>query len=461
MSARTIARIVVIGLCTIRAAFAGGDRVDVRGMGMARTSTASAKGLDAVGINPANLAMKDNTITLSIAPVGIHAGSDFLTYGLYNEYFTGVETGNGRVGKFLDEADKQKILEAFRGGVGEVTADASLRFVGLTVQLESVGGFAFTITDHLSGVARIPNDYVRFVLYGNTPGSVYDFGRTSAKAAWWREYAVSFGGTISHPAFMQWLSLGAAIKLVKGFGYYEVERFNTSLTTSDNGTLTGRVGYLARLAGLDPTREGSGFSFSPFGQRAYGQGTGFDIGVAGGIGDFMTVGISMTDIGQMNWEESIEETYADTTLVIDDPREVQDGAAIETALKGRKREGTPFSRSLPTTFRAGAAVQVEKLVTWVPGELLVAADYTKGLADAPGTTLYARFSLGMEWKLLKFLPLRTGVSFGGTDRTNFALGVGLHLGVFDLDLATENLDLLWGGDSVTHGSLAIGTRFRF
>ncbi len=441
--------------------FAGGDRVDVRGMGMARTSAAAARGLDAVGVNPANLAMKDNTLTLSLAPIGVHAGSDFLSYGLYNEYFTGVETGNGRVGKYLDEPDKQKILDAFRGGVGEVTADAAYRLVGLTVQLESVGGFAFTITDNLSGIARIPNDYVRFILYGNTPGSVYDFGRTSAKAAWLREYALSFGGTIPHPSFMQWLSLGAAIKLVEGYGYYEVERFNTSLTTSDNGVLIGRVGYLARLAGLDPTREGNGFSWSPFGQRAYGHGTGFDIGVAGGIGGFITVGMSMTDIGQVNWEESIEETYADTTLVVDDPREVEDGTIIENALRGKKRAGTPFSRSLPTTFRAGAAVQVEKLVDWMPGELVVAADYTKGLADAPGTTLYARFSLGMEWKLLQFLPLRTGVSFGGTDRTNVAFGFGLHFGVFDLDLATENLDLLWGGDSVTHGSVAIGTRFRF
>ncbi len=461
MSTRTFGLLLVAAVFHSHTLFAGGDRVDVRGMGMARTSAAVAQGLDAVGINPANLAVKDDAVTFAIAPIGAHAGSDFLTYGLYNEYFTGVETGNGRVGRFLEDPDKQKILDAFRGGVGEITADAAYRLVGVTVQLEAVGGFAFTITDNIAGIARIPNDYVRFLLYGNTPGSVYDFAKTSAKAAWLREFALSFGGTIPHPSFMQWLSLGAAIKLVKGYGYYEVERFNTSLTTSDNGILIGHVGYLARLVGRDPTRAQSGFSFSPFDQQAYGQGAGFDIGLAGGIGGFMTVGMSMTDIGQVNWEENIEETYADTTLVVDDPLAVEDGTIMENALQGKKRAGTPFSRSLPTTFRVGAAVQVEKLVAWMPGELLLAADYTKGLVDAPGTTLYARFSLGMEWKLVNVLPLRTGVSFGGTDRTNIALGIGLHLGVFDLDVATENLDLLWGGDSVTHGSIAVGTRFRF
>jgi len=112
-------------------------------------------------------------------------------------------------------------------------------------------------------------------------------------------------------------------------------------------------------------------------------------------------------------------------------------------------------------LRAGVAVQVDKVIGWMPGEMLLAADYNKGLADAPGTTLYGRFSLGVEWKLLKFLPLRSGVSFGGTDRINYALGFGFNLGFFDLDVATENMELLWSADDVSHASVAVGTRFRF
>jgi hypothetical protein len=333
--------------------------------------------------------------------------------------------------------------------------------LGISYQIASVGGFAFTITDQVAGSMRLPSEYVRFLLYGNTPGSVFDFSQTKAKVSWLREYALSFGGSIPHPSFMKWLALGAAMKLVDGFGYYEVVEFNTSLETADNGILTGHAGYLSRLAGLDPTRENSGFSASPFGRPTYGHGSAFDLGVAGGITDYLTVGLSITDIGKMNWESQIEETYVDTLLIVDDPQEVRDGKAIENSLKGKKRPGAPFSSALPTTVRFGVALEVEKVVEWIPGQMILAADYNKGIADAPGTTLYSRFSLGMEWKLLNFLPLRTGVSFGGTDRSNYALGFGLRAGFFDLDVATENLDLLWSGESVSHASFAVGTRFRF
>ncbi len=440
---------------------AGGDRVNVRGMGMARSYSATSKGLDAVGINPANLAVKDDDFTLSLAPLGVHVGSDFMTWGLYNEYFTGVETASGRVARHLEDADKQNILNAFRGGIGEISADASVRPVGLSFQIESIGGFALTMTDHIAAVAKIPNSYVRFALYGNTPGSVYDFSATSAKASWLREYALSFGGTIPHPAFMEWLSVGAAIKVVHGYGYYELQQFNTRLTTSDNGMLSGRVSYQTRLVGADPTRANSGFFLTPFGMNVYGTGTGFDLGFAGGIGGFMTVGVSMTDIGKVNWEDKIEETSADTSLVVDDPREVVDGTAMENALKGKKKEGALFSTSLPTTFRAGVAFQVEKILEWFPGEMVVALDYNQGLVDEPGTTMHSRVSAGVEWKLLKFLPIRSGVSFGGTDRMNYAFGFGFNLGFFDLDVATENMELLWSPDNFSHASVAVGTRFRF
>ena len=456
-----IVRIACVGglLCGfMNVLVAGGDRANVRGVGMGRTFVASSKGLDAVGINPANLAVKDDAITLSLAPVGIHAGSDFLTYGLYNKYFTGVETASGRVATYLDDAAKKEILDMFDGGVGSASADVSARLLGISVQFESIGGFAFTITDQISAVAHVPKQYLEFALYGNTPNSIYDFSATGAEASWLREYALSFGGTIPHPSFLDWTSLGASIKLVQGFGYYKFGDFNTTLQTGDDGTLTGHVSYRSTFAGKDPN---NGFSFGVFGMPVAGQGTGFDIGVAGGTTNGLTFGISVTDIGQVNWEQNIEELSADTSFVVDDPQQVSDGDAVKHAMEGKKKTGTPFSTSLPTMFRVGAAMQVDKFVGWIPGELVFGLDFNQGLADVPGSTTKGRISAGIEWKLFGFLPIRSGVSFGGTDRMNYAFGFGFNLGFFDLDVASENMELLWSPDSFSHGSVAVGTRFRF
>jgi hypothetical protein len=115
-----------------QASFAAGERSNIRGMGMARTFVALSRGLDAVGINPANLALPDTgTLTLSLIPVGVHAGSDFLSYDLYTEYFTGVETDSGRFGRYLSTDDKQKLLDVFPGDVGRTAVEAEARLIGL------------------------------------------------------------------------------------------------------------------------------------------------------------------------------------------------------------------------------------------------------------------------------------------------------------------------------------------
>jgi hypothetical protein len=41
-----------------------------------------------------------------------------------------------------------------------------------------------------------------------------------------------------------------------------------------------------------------------------------------------------------------------------------------------------------------------------------------------------------------------------------ALGLGLHSGVFDFDLATENLGWVFTPNSAAYGSLAVGMRFK-
>ncbi len=102
----TVAGILLLSLGIVSPALGGGERTNIQGMGMARTFVATSRGLDAVGINPANLASPDESlITFGLMPLGMHIGSDFMHLGLYNElHGSGVR---GRAGAAVFDGFRQ------------------------------------------------------------------------------------------------------------------------------------------------------------------------------------------------------------------------------------------------------------------------------------------------------------------------------------------------------------------
>lgn len=440
-----------------------GERTDIQGMGMARTFTASTHGLNAVGINPANLlGGQDCFLSVGLTGFGVHVGSDFMTYDLYQRYFTGTETDSGRIGRYLNDADKQDILNAFPEGLGTLSADAEVRPIGILVNL-SFGSIAITVTEHFASSAVIPHEYAQFLFYGNTPGSVYDFSQTHVAGSWTRDYGISFATRLPEFPFVSNLTAGVGLKLVHGFAYAELDRFHTSLTTSTSGVLTGSLDMHARTSRIDALTDSYAGSFDLFPAPA-GTGFGFELGAAGNLTEYLRVGIAVTDIGSVTWTRNTEVVSSDSTITVSDPLDADQTDGIQDAVDGDSRPGPEFTTSLPAMFRLGAAVELHKLSffkSFMVGEMIVAADYNQGLTDAAGTFREARFSLGMEWRPLPFLPLRTGVSFGGADHYNWAFGFGFHLGAFDIDLASENVSWLFSARGASVGSAAMGMRLNF
>ena len=438
----------------------GGERSNIRGMGMARTFVSSSRGLDAVGINPANLGVNDSsTLSFSLLPLGGHVGSDFLSYGLYTKYFTGVQTDTGRVGRYLTEDDKKVITNSFRDRLGRTTADVEVTLLGIAYRMKDFGCVAFTVSDHVAAFADIPRDYLEFLLNGNPVGSSYRFDGTKLQASWTREYVLSFGKSV-HVNFLKSFAVGAAAKLVHGFGYYEIERFNTSLTTDDRATLTGSVDFLSRSAGPSTARFIRSYRLFP---KVVGQGPGFDLGTWGQINEFLSFAASVTDIGSIKWSKGTEEKRADTTIVVDDPLNEAQRTMVEDVVKGKSGSAPPFSTSLPTTLRFGVALDVHRMphMINIPGELLLELDYNQPVVETPFSATAPRISLGVEYEPLSWLALRSGVSFGGIDHVNVALGLGLRFSVFEFELASENITWLFEPQSFSRGSLAVGMRLRF
>jgi hypothetical protein len=456
--------LLLFGLMLLSGIIHAGEQTDIRGMGMARAAVAASHGLDAVGENPANLNLFDRgTVEIGLLWVGARIGTDMTTYGIFRDYFNGVVTDSGRVARYLTDTDKRAILGGFAGSTGRVSSDVEFRPIGVAISLQGLGSFALSMTDRVSASADIPRSYAEFIFYGNPPGSVYDFSNTRASAQWVREYSLSFARPLPSPRFLQSLSGGVSLKLVHGFGYASMEHTSTRFETGTDGVLRGRVGMTSQTAGIGLLQAmGDSGSVTPFPAPA-GTGWGIDLGASAEINDYLRVGIAVTDIGLVSWNHDIEVASVDSTITIDNATVDSQRNAIESSFHGTHGPGSAFSTSLPTTLRLGGSIEMHRVPAirrFLFGEMTVAADMVVGFHDVPGTSTRARFALGIEYRPLTFLPIRLGGSLGGETRSNFSLGIGFHLGGFDLDLATENMGWLFNRDNLQAASVAFGMKVK-
>ena len=77
--------VLALGVLVFDTTLAGNDRVSPRIVSMGRTFVASSRGLDAIGLNPANLALDDrgNTVKFQFAPFGFSIGSELMNLKIY------------------------------------------------------------------------------------------------------------------------------------------------------------------------------------------------------------------------------------------------------------------------------------------------------------------------------------------------------------------------------------------
>lgn len=446
-----------------------GDRWNIRAIAMGRTSVVVARGTEAIGINPANLALPTRGVfSLSLFPVGVRVSTELLSYNIYQEYFTGIpgtEKDGKRDPKVLTDMDKQNILASIPDGLAATRVDIEAMDLGATITTSRLGGLGFAIVDHASGTLEVAKDYTRFFLYGlDSAGSQYTFDGSSVSAAWWREFNFSYAYQI--PLTSEWvhdLSVGLGVKVLQGFGVFETQRYSSSIANQRVGAnqylLNAQFDYLTRRAGADFFNPDKHVDMSMFPEPA-GKGVGFDLGVSGQIKPGLRVAASITDIGSIHWTKNLVKTDGRYALVMDDPFKTENADSLEDAVRGKNQAGDEFSSTLPTTFRIGVAVESDEsaIFSFLPGKMLLAFDYTQGLNSSMGNVTQPRFSLGMEYRVLSFLPLRTGFSIGGGEGVRWAGGFGLDFHYICLDIGTETFGMLFSKKIPQTVSIAAGLR---
>ncbi len=431
----------------------GSNPTNIRGMGMARSSVASAMGFDAIGTNPANLALLESgKMSFTVLPMGMYVESDFFTYDLYSRY---LKTRTPLLE--LPESDKQNLLQSFQSSIGHSHAEAMARLFGITLRINSTGNVAFTVDYGLFAAADIPREYARLLLYGKSPGSLFNVEGLAVQGFWARTYSLSFGQRLPHPSFLTWLAGGVSLKLIQGYGYYEVETGSASLRTLPDGSISGSVAWHARWVTVNSLSRPLDNLF----QNPAGYGFGLDLGLSGGVGEFLTFGISLTNLGSIQWSTGVAERSADSVMTASEPDVFKN---VFTMLKSSDdmQGGRAFSSSLPGMVRVGIAAQVDRLSGpgVFPGELLFGLEYAQSVGRRSVLSHEPRFSFGLEYKPVTWLPLRTGVSLGARSGSHIAFGFGFNFRSFDFDVATEDILWLFEGSHYSTGSVGVGMRIR-
>ncbi len=490
------------------------ERVNTAGLSMGRIYVASSRGLEAIGTNPANLTLphrdpsreivtektthdtlivakdttgkdtsyvksvthdttfviisKPPTLSLAIPPFsfGQSFGSDFINYDIYKRYFTGVPNATGGRDPYqLTDVDKNNILEVFPAGVSFTHLDFEMRYFGLTIHGDALGDIGLSVTDKVATNLDIPKDYVRFAFFGlDSTGSSYDFTGTSVRAWYVRQYSLSYARNLPmlNYKYFSNVSAGIGIKVVHGFAAVITEKYNATIENrvrSDGGwDIVGNFdSRILRSTSFNPDDDNE--KFDPLGTPA-GTGLGFDVGVSADVYPAIRAAVSVTDIGSILWTKNTKETIGSGSFVMSNPADKAQLDSLKDAFAGKDTTTGEFSIALPSAFHLGASIQVDQLpfINWFPGHMLISLEYEQGFNNSPGNTTRARFAIGTEYRPVRWFPIRTGISFGGIDRSNWGAGFGFDFGGFNWNFGTENLGLVFSNnnwDQVSFGTSMI------
>ena len=387
-----------------------------RSVGMGGAYTQVAMGAEAAFWNPANLGLADDSkINLSILSVGVSAGNNSLTLSQYNQYN----------GSFLTSEDKQTILNSVPDDGLNASLGADILGFGI-----SRGNLALFLCGRGTSDFLLPKEPIQTLFFGNEINDTVILSGSDAEAFASMDLGLSWGRSVWKKDDKEVL-LGITVRYVRGLTYQKVEQAEGEISTLETG-INGDGDFLVRSA--------SG-----------GWGYGLDFGAALQYGKNWSFGLSFTNlINRIKWSKNTEQRVYQVQI---DSLLAQDFDVDSMIIERSYTEGiSPFTTRVPISMRAGVSYRKDRS--------LFSFDLEQGLGKGMGVTKKLTASLGAEYTLRTWLDLRGGILLGGDEGVALSSGVGLNLGVYQLDLGMAVQRGFWPANSKGI-NIAISNGFRF
>ncbi len=489
--------IVTLVLLTYKYNSFADDRSNAKGLGMSTACVVISTGIDAYGINPANYYSYGNFKTdlgsevyklkrkskpewqIAIANLGGGYGSD----KSLNFYSTYLKYLSIRRETFANRFLNLDSVFNFRANVlpdknTEVNYDFELKWFSINYTDPRFGAVNFTISDKVGLNTNVLNKNESFPLpliqFEN--GGKYDILKAdlhlSEAIAWWiRKYTIGYAQKFENKGLIRNFTFGFSASLVHGFGnaiiYNSGIKMDTYGIKNDNrgnhiDSLKGKQDFYSLQSLTDLFQDyidgaQTHFTFFP---RPAGKGFSMDAGINLQIGDNLWIAASITELGFIKWtyntlvnKDTNDFNYKNFYVLSEDPtynQFVNDLDGLDT-----RYTGAAYTTDMPTKFRMGVLFKPND-------ELSVELDWAKGTNNLPGNDTRDKISLGAEYYITKNIPVRSGVSVGGSDSFNFSLGAGYTYKNLTIDVATNNMNVIWNQfTEINRLSLTISSKLIF
>lgn len=452
---------------------------DAKSAGLAFTYSSNALGIDAIGVNPANLALKDYSnfslkTVFPLPPLSLSLTTP-LSIEKYNYFFGGVDDGTGKkVGRYLTQADKDELNQLL--GESDLIFNFNMNYLSFAINVnEKVGAFGFAFADRFGSNIRLSKVFTDLIFSGLYPVKMYSLSDMDIKLSYTREISLSYGRKVLNfdNRFLKELYAGLAIKFIRGYYYLGTAKNNSYFKLDNDNVIRGSWDYqiyhaispsFATNYGKDSIVSVKDFSFSPFPEPA-GTGTGFDLGLTAVLTNQMRVALAITNIGSITWDKNQAIIKGSGDFEFEGYSTKEQIDSLKDKFKQVTSDlKTSFSTSLPTALRLGVSYQLDQapFISKFPGKMLVSFDYNQGFNDEIGNSTKPRFSLGIDWKPGNWIPfIRTGISVGGKLGFRWGFGLGFMAGPLEFDLATSNFESIVSPNTARKLNFFAESRWRF
>ncbi len=474
-------------------------------------ATTFATDYQALGVNPANLAIRksfrDPKITFGFLEgnIGFFAGD--VTFGqILKSYFPA--TFNSGENYQLNNSQKQQAAAALTNTPLSTTINATL--FGFHVSSEKLGGFAFSIRDRLDFYSNT-NSTISEILFLGQNASYFSSlllsnGQTIANSPdlsqevrdqvvfgfrpedesltygevmnnsiiqmlWTREYNFAYGAKIFDSYNVQ-VFAGIGGRYISGISLIDLEAQNNefigeTIALSPSFPVTGFDIPSPTSVGYQP-KSGFGRFATP---KPIGNGYGLDVGINVVIKRNLYLGASLVNYGKMTWTGNVYNLtdgilaqtqgtgFDNYNFIAFSPETFQlggDGSALDW-------EGSAqFEDEQPAMVRVGASYEFFK-TAHLGFDMVIPLN-----PDAPGSLANNLYAIGGDLRLNKLLTITSGISTGGNQDFNINIPLGLiynsRRGHYEAGVSTQDIssfigDIEGGGNNI---SFALGfLRFKF